>query len=206
MLAVKTYLEDFIRERYDIQQREKMQLPDIVLDTNKIQIVMISETVPSDSKDYFYSRMLDAEFMQTTIPILRDSGLDVNTIDDIVDCGIYITTAVKTPKDSYAIPTEVIKNQLPILEEELKLFGNLKVIMLMGDVAKKAINLISRQQTKKSVIPGGATYKLRYNEYYYGAVRVLPSYIITGGNLLIEKSKVSMIKEDIIMAQKIISN
>lgn len=205
MLVVKTHLENFIKEREDILQREKMILPDITLDPDRIQLIMISETVPSCPEDYFYSRKANAEYMQTTIPILRDSGLEVRTIDDIVNCGIYITTAIKTPKDGYTVPTEVIKNQLPILEEEIKLFDNIKIIMLMGDVAKKAMNLLSRKQTKKNVIPSGATYKLRSNEYYYGTVRVLPSYIITGGNILIEKSKVRMIKEDLILAQKIIS-
>ena len=35
------------------------------------------------------------------------------------------------------------------------------------------------------------------NEYFYDGIRVFPSYIITGGNLLIEKSKVEMITDDI---------
>lgn len=72
-------------------------------------------------------------------------------------------------------------------------------------MAKKALNLIGRTQGQKSVIPSGSTYKLRNNEYYYRKMRVLPSYIITGGNILIEKSKVQMIQEDLLLAQKILS-
>ena len=73
----------------------------------------------------------------------------------------------------------------------------MQVIILCGDVAKKMVNMIVRKATKKNVIPSGATYKLRANTYYHGDVRVIPSYIITGGNLLIEKSKVHMITQDI---------
>ena len=39
--------------------------------------------------------------------------------------------------------------------------------------------------------------KWEYCEYYWHAVRVFPSYIMTGGNILIEKSKCEMIADDI---------
>ena len=42
-----------------------------------------------------------------------------------------------------------------------------------------------------------STYKLRNSEIYYKGIRVMPSYIMTGGNILIEKSKVTMATEDI---------
>ncbi|MGI5898649.1 MAG: hypothetical protein ACOX8S_01860 [Christensenellales bacterium] len=79
----------------------------------------------------------------------------------------------------------------------MALFDNLKVIMLMGDVAKKAFNMIAKKQTKKNAIPCEATYTIRRREFYYGGLRVFPSYIMTGENLLIEKSKRSMICDDI---------
>jgi uracil-DNA glycosylase len=111
--------------------------------------------------------------------------------------GIYITTAVKSPKSSYTVDPAVIEAQLPILEAELALFPNLKVIMLMGDVAKKAVNMITKTRTKKNVIPSGATGRLRNNEYYWGGIRVMPSYIMTGKNLLIEPFKRDCVTEDI---------
>ena len=67
----------------------------------------------------------------------------------------------------------------------------------MGDVARRMVNRIARKTIGKNVIPSGATYKIRSGEYHWGSIRVLPSYIITGGNLLIEKSKVRMITEDL---------
>jgi hypothetical protein len=77
--------------------------------------------------------------------------------------------------------------------------------MLMGDVAKKAFNLIAKKRTGKGVIPSAPTYKIRNGSFYYGGIRVFPSYIMTGGNILIEKSKRSMISEDIRHMMDIIS-
>lgn len=93
---------------------------------------------------------------------------------------------------------------LPYLEAELSLFPNVKVIMLMGDVAKKAFNMITKKATKKNVVPTVSTYKLRTTEIYYKGIRVMPSYIMTGGNILIEKSKVAMATEDIATMLEII--
>ena len=99
---------------------------------------------------------------------------------------------------------ETIDASLPWLEAELALFPNVQLIMLMGDVAKKMVNMIVKKATKKNVIPSGSTYKIRGEQYHWGNIRVMPSYIITGGNLLIEKSKVRMITEDIAAMAEII--
>lgn len=203
-IAVKEHLERFVQTRPEIPERERMQFPDAVVETEDIKIMMISETVPEKPDDFFYSRVEGADFMKTALPIFQEAGIPVETIDDILARGIYITTATKTPKAEYAVPTETIKAQLPLLAEEIRLFPNLQVILLMGDVAKKAVNLIARGQNGKNVIPSGATYKLRGNEYHWGNVRVMPSYIITGGNILIEKSKVRMVREDLEMVRRMV--
>ncbi len=57
--------------------------------------------------------------------------------------------------------------------------------------------MIAKAKSKKNVIPSGSTYKIRGNEYYWDTIRVFPSYIITGGNILIEKSKCEMVADDI---------
>ena len=118
--------------------------------------------------------------------------------------GIYITNAVKTPKLEYTIDKGSIENSLPYLEAELSLFPNVKVIMLMGDVAKKAFNMITKKASKKNAVPAVSTYKLRNSAIYYEGIRIMPSYIMTGGNILIEKSKVSMAAEDIATMLEII--
>lgn len=82
-------------------------------------MIMISEVVPNNPDNYFYNRNADAVFMSTTIPIFHEAGANVNGIDDIINKDIYITTAVKTPKAGYTIPTEIINDQLPVLEKSL---------------------------------------------------------------------------------------
>ena len=178
-------------------------LNNIDIDPLTIKAIMINEVVPSDPLEDFYGNP-DADYLKTTIPLLQRAGAETASIQDILQKGIYITNAVKTPKTDYAIEKSSIENSLPYLEAELSLFPNIKVIMLMGDVAKKAFNMITKKSTKKNVIPAGCTYKLRNSENYYGDIRVMPSYIMTGKNILIEKSKAAMATEDIATMLEII--
>lgn len=178
-------------------------LNDIDIDPLTIKAIMINEVVPSDPVQDFYGAP-DADYLKTTIPLLQGAGTAVSSIQDILQLGIYITNAVKAPKTEYVIDKSSIENSLPYLEAELSLFPNIKVIMLMGDVAKKAFNMITKKATKKNAIPTVSTYKLRSSEIYYKGIRVMPSYIMTGGNILIEKSKVTMATEDIAGMLKII--
>lgn len=178
-------------------------LNSIEIDPLTIKAIMINEVVPSDPLQDFYG-IPDANYLKTTIPLLQGAGAEVHSIQDILQMGIYITNAVKIPKTAYAIDKGSIENSLPYLEAELSLFPNIKVIMLMGDVAKKAFNMITKKSTKKNVIPSVSTYKLRNSEIYYEGIRVMPSYIMTGGNILIEKSKVAMATEDIVTMLEII--
>ena len=180
-----------------------IRLNDVDLDPAAIRAVMINEVVPADPAQDFYGENGE-EYLSTTLSLFRQAGLDVQSIGDILRMGVYITNAVKTPKTAYAVESASIDAILPFLEAELALLPNVKVIMLCGDVAKKMVNAIVKKATKKNVIPSGATYKLRSGTYFWRSVRVIPSYIITGGNLLIEKSKVRMITEDISVMMSII--
>ena len=173
-----------------------MHLNNIDLDPLTIKAVMINEVVPADPLQDFYG-IPEADYLKTTIPLFQGAGTGVTSIQDILQLGIYITNAVKTPKTEYAIDRSSIENSLSYLEAELSLFPNTKVIMLMGDVARKAFNMIAKKATGKNAIPAVSTYKLRNSEIYYKGIRIMPSYIMTGGNILIEKSKVTMATEDI---------
>ena len=88
----------------------------------------------------------------------------VSCIQDILDLGVYLTTAVKCGKTGYGIKASTIKACSLILEQELALFPNVKVFMLMGDVAIKAFNDIARRAGEGRVIPAGFTYKIRGQE------------------------------------------
>ncbi len=175
---------------------QNLRLNDVNIEPETIRAIMINEVVPSCPEEDFYGKQ-DSAYMSTTIPLFRKAGIEVNSIQDILDHGIYITNAVKTPKSEYAVSKESIEDSLPYLEKELVLFPNAKVIMLMGDVAKKAFNMICKKATKKNAVPSISTYKLRNTEIFYNGIRIMSSYIMTGQNILIEKSKFEMASKDI---------
>nr|MBR4281407.1 uracil-DNA glycosylase [Clostridia bacterium] len=180
-----------------------IHLNDVAVDPARIRAILINEVVPADPAQDFYGTCGE-EYLSTVLPLFRQAGLAAASIQDVLDMGVYITNAVKTPKSAYAVEKSAIEESLPYLEAELALFPHVQVILLCGDVAKKMVNMIVRKATKKNVIPSGSTYKIRSEQYRWGGVRVMPSYIITGGNLLIEKSKVRMITEDIAAMAEII--
>lgn len=183
---------------------EQIRLNDIDIDPESIKAILINEVVPAYPENDFYGAE-DAAYMETTIPLFQKAGIDVTNIQEILTHGIYITNAVKTPKTEYAVEKESIERSLPYLEKELALFPNVQVIMLMGDVAKKCFNRITKKATKKNAVPAVSTYKLRKSELFYDGIRIMPSYIMTGKNILIEKSKVQMASEDLATTFEIIS-
>ncbi|WP_217932736.1 uracil-DNA glycosylase family protein [Bacteroides caecimuris] len=175
---------------------QNLRLNDVNIEPETIQAIMINEVVPSCPEDDFYGKP-DSAYMSTTIPMFRKAGIEIGSVQDILNNGIYVTNAVKTPKTEYAVSKESIEDSLPYLEKELALFPNVKVIMLMGDVAKKAFNMICKKATKKNAVPSISTYKLRNTEIFYNGIRIMSSYIMTGQNILIEKSKFEMASKDI---------
>lgn len=195
LINIKEYLLGALPEV--CQDENDFRFSNVQVDTDKIKCIMINEVPPADPEDDFYSEADDPEYMKTTRDLFNNAGVSVKNIHEILDLGIYITAAVKVPKQEYEVSKETIIQSIPLLEKEIELFPNLKAIMLMGDVAKKAFNEISKKKTTKRVIPAGSTYKIRAGEYYFGDIRVFPSYIMTGGNISIEKSKRSMIQDDI---------
>lgn len=175
---------------------QNLRLNDVNIEPETIRAIMINEVVPSCPEEDFYGKQ-DSAYMSTTIPLFRKAGIEIGSVQDILNNGIYITNAVKTPKSEYAVSKESIEDSLPYLEKELALFPNVKVIMLMGDVAKKAFNMICKKATKKNAVPSISTYKLRNTEIFYNGIRIMSSYIMTGQNILIEKSKFEMASKDI---------
>jgi uracil-DNA glycosylase len=174
-------------------------IPDIDVKPDDISIVMISEAAPANPGDYYYAEG-DSLFQQTTVQAFKDAGAEVSSIQDILDLGVYLTTAVKCGKTEYGIKAATIEECSLILEKELDLFPDVQVFMLMGDVAIKAINYIAKRAGEGRVIPAGSTYKIRGQEYFYRGKKVFPSYLQAGPSFFIEKSKRRMIAEDIVAA------
>mgnify|MGYP001817758117 FL=1 len=174
-------------------------LSDIDLNPEDISVVLISEAAPADPSDYYYAAG-DPHYQQTTVQAFNQAGIDVATVQEILNLGVYLTTAVKCAKTGYGIKAGTIKECSLLLEQELALLPNVKSYLLMGDVAIKALNYIAKQEGEDRVIPAGATYKIRAGEYNYKGRRAFPSYTQTGPSFGIEKSKQRMIAEDIAAA------
>ncbi len=174
-------------------------IPEVAVKPDAISVVMISEAAPANRGDYYYAEG-DPLFQQTTVQAFNDAGADVSSIQDILNLGVYLTTAVKCGKTGYGIKAGTIKECSLILEKELALFPDVQVLMLMGDVAIKAINYIAERAGEGRVIPAGSTYKIRGQEYSFRGKRAFPSYLQAGPSFFIEKSKRRMIAEDIATA------
>ena len=188
----------------DVKQ-ECYVVPDINVKPEEISIVMISEAAPASPGDYYYAKGKPL-FEETTVAAFRDAGAYVSSIKDILGLGVYLTTAVKCGKTGYGIKTPTIKECSRLLAEELALFPNVRALMLMGDVAIRAVNYIARAAGEKRVIPAGSTYKIRGRECYFRGARAFPSYVQAGPSFFIEKSKRRMIAEDIAAALALVSN
>ncbi len=184
-------------------KHDRFNVPAVSLRPNAVSMAMISEAAPDRADDYYYAGG-DPLFGQTTVQAFQDAGADVSSVKDIVSRGVYLTTAVKCAKTGYGIQTNTIRECSRLLEEELRLFPAAKVLLLMGDVAIKAINCIARRNGEKRVIPAGSTYKLRGREYIFRGMRVFPSYLQAGPSFFIEKSKRRMIAEDITAALRLV--
>ncbi len=178
------------------------RIPAIDLLPEQISIVLISEAAPAKPEDDYYASG-DPLFQQTTVQAFQEAGAQVSSIQDILNLGVYLTTAVKCGKTAYGIQTGTVKECSLILEQELKLFPNVRVFLLMGDVAIKAANEIARRSGQGRAIPAGSTYKIRGGEFYFQGKRALPSYLQAGPSFFIEKSKRKMIAEDIATALKL---
>jgi uracil-DNA glycosylase len=182
--------------------QESYLVPRLDLDPQSIKLMLISETAPVDPGDDYYASG-DALFARTTLQAFREAGLKVDSIQDLINRGIYLTTAVKCGKYDYAVATSTISHCSSLLEREIELFPNLNAFLLMGDVAIKAINAIARRQGEPRVIPAGSTYKIRAGEFTFHGTRSFPSYLQAGPSFGIEKSKQRMIAQDIAEAMKV---
>jgi len=185
-------------------RRECFIVPGVRVAPQRISAVMIAEAAPAAPHDYFYAGG-DSLFERTTVQAFQDAGADVSTVRDVLNLGFYLTTAVKCGKTGYGVSTATIQECASLLDRELALFPRLKVVMLMGDVAIKAINYIARQAGEGRVIPAVSTYKLRGEKFHFRGMRVFPSYLQAGPSFFIEKSKRKMIAQDIADALQLVA-
>jgi len=176
--------------------RKAYSIPGVAIDASSVSLILISEAAAPNPADNYYARGRPL-FQQTTVQAFQDAGADVESIRDILDLGVYLTTAVKCGKKSCGIKPTTIDECSRLLERELALFPVTRVLLLMGDVAIRSLNSIARRTGGPRVIPSGSTYKIRHVEFYFQGIRAFPSYLQAGPSFFIEKSKRRMIAEDI---------
>jgi len=180
-------------------------VPDIEVDPHKVSILLISEASPQDPSDYYYAGP-EALFARTTLLAFQDAGAQVKSLQEILDLGVYLTTAVKCGKTGYGLDTATVAACSRLLENEVALFPNVKVYLLMGDVAIKSVNMIAKRNGVPRPIPPSPTYKIRGGEFTFRGARALPSYVQAGPAFFVEKVKRRMIAEDIRKALSLARN
>lgn len=163
---------------------------------SRISIILVSEAQPLDPGESYYAPG-NPLFARTTVAAFNDAGFEVATIGDILELGVYLTTAVKCAKSHSSIEPSTVNACVPLLERELHRFENARVLLLMGDVAIRAVNEVARRAGEPRVVPAGATYRIRGGDFRFRGMHVLPSYLQAGPAFFIEKSKRRMIAEDI---------
>jgi len=172
------------------------QLPAVEIDPASVKILLISEAAPENPADYYYAGP-EALFARTPRLAFQEAGAKVACMQDIIDLGVYLTTAVKGVKTCSSLSRATIQNCSHLLEKEIALFPNVKVYLLMGDVAIQAVNFIAKRNQEPRVIPVGSTYKIRGGNFTFRGARAFPSYVQAGPAFFVEKSKRRMIAEDI---------
>ena len=128
-------------------------VPDRDIDAEKVKIVMITEAPPNDKSDYFYAEG-NPFYLQTTVQAFKDAGANVNSLQDILDTGAYITTAVKCGKTQYAISNDTMKNCSELLEKEISLFPKVKEYVIEASresVSQEKLPFISGRRRRVMV-------------------------------------------------------
>src|SRR5512144_233353 len=93
-------------------------VPGISLKPELISVVLASEAAPENPGDYYYATGKPL-FLQTTVQAFHEAGVDVSSAKDILNRGVYLTTAVKCAKTSYGIQADTIRECSRLLEKEL---------------------------------------------------------------------------------------
>ena len=176
-------------------------VPGLDEDPSKVVVILVSEAAAPDPADG-YEAPGDPLFARTTIEAFREAGFEVSSMTDIRRMGVHATTAVKCAKTGYAIDPGTIRSCSELLERELACFPRVRGLLLMGDVAIRAVNEIARRSGERRAVPAGATYRIRGEEHHFRGVRVFPSYLQAGPSFYIEKQKRRMIAEDIAAAMR----
>lgn len=137
--------------------RSGFRVPDADIDVANTRVVIIAEAPPDSPADYCYASGMPS-YLETLLGAFRGAGTSVSSMQEIIDLGVYVTTAVKCAKTGYAVPGEAMATCSIVLKKEIALFPNIKAFILGGDVAIRVMNGIWKKRLGRRVIPSGSTY------------------------------------------------
>ncbi len=180
-------------------RHEAYEVAGVDVDPASVRVILVSEAAPADAADG-YEGTGEAVFAKTTVLAFQAAGFPVRDLDDVRRLGVHLTTAVKCAKTAYNLAPSTIRACSVLLERELALFPNATAVLLMGDVAIRAVNEIARRAGEPRPVPAVPTYKLRGGEFTFRGRRVFPSYLQAGPAFFIERGKQRVIAEDIAAA------
>jgi uracil-DNA glycosylase len=174
-------------------------IPSVEIRPERVFLIMISEAAPNDPGDDFYAKGRPL-YLLNTIQAFRDAGAPVTSLADILELGVYLTTAIKCSKTAYTIQADTVRNCSHLLEKELALFPRARAYLLMGSTAILALNYIAVRAGEPEPVPDGATYDVRKQVLWFRGRRVFPSYVHTRASYLTATEKRKMVAQDILNA------
>jgi uracil-DNA glycosylase len=175
------------------------KIPSVEVNPARVRLVMIAEAAPENPSDDFYARGRPL-YLLNTIQAFRDAGAPVSSLADLLELGVYMTTAIKCARSAFTISGETIRSCAQLLEKELRLFPNARAYLLMGDTAIQAINAIAVRAGEPEPIPSAATFDIRKQVLWLFGRRLFPSYLHTRASYRTATEKRKMVAEDIIRA------
>jgi len=137
-------------------RRESHLIHEFAGDPGRVSVVLVSEAAPENPADGYYAGP-DALFARTTVLAFQDARAQVASIQDILDLGVYLTTAVKCAKTGYGIAAATIASCSLLLEKEIARFPNVK-----GSVSK--ISGLTNF-TRPSCFSGSMSASFRYTRW-----------------------------------------
>ena len=181
------------------------EVPAAQLDSARVRLILVAEAPPAAAADGLHAPGLPFH-LATTLQAFREAGAAASAREDLDALGVYLTTAVKCAKTGAVISRATTDSCSRLLGDEIGLFPEARVIMLMGDVAIAAGNAVARRSGRGRLIPSGPLWRVRRGEYSYEDRRVFPTYLQTGKSYLIERSKREMIATDLAAALALLGN
>ncbi len=149
-MNIRQSLHDRIYAEYPQQAKDiLLYFPTYEIMPSTIKMVMINEVVAITPQEDFYTP--ESGYFTTVARQLALAGLSASSGEVLLNHGIYLTSALKLPKTQItATPAEIILWS-PIVEWELELFANIKVISLAAISRENA--LTSSRKSKHVNMP-----------------------------------------------------